>query len=158
MRELALVGIVIALLLAFTVQIHRSEPAPAPPAMVTFFTAPPPPGVISKTMPTPPFMRELDTTVQELRQEPHHGAFKRKLAHIVGTLGTIPDSSPLSLTQDHVVRLRELAEEIVEAIEQRIESGVDNEASQQQLAGTVYEIRRRMEAVEVWFRRGASQP
>lgn len=103
-------------------------------------------------MATPALLDELDTTVQELQVEPHHGAFTRKLAHIVSAIGAIPDSSPLDFTQDHLVRVRELAEETVEAVERRIESGVDDEASQQQLAGTVYEIRRRMEAVEIWFR------
>ena len=46
----------------------------------------------------------------------------------------------------------EIAEETVEAIERRLDSGGDGEKVQQQLAGTVYEVRRRMEAVEVWFR------
>jgi len=158
-RESALVGIVMALLLVFTVQIHRSETPPTPPAMLAFFAAPPPPlGVTSKAMPTPSFMSELDTAAQELRGELRYGAFKRKLAHIVGMLGTIPDSSPLHFTKDDLTRLRELAEETVEAVERRIESGGDDEKSQQQLAGTVYEIRRRMEAVEIWFQHFANQP
>jgi len=96
--------------------------------------------------------------VRELRQEPHHSAFTHKLAHIVSTLGAIPESSPLHFTQDHLIRLRELAEKTVEAVERRIESGGDDEASQQQLAGTAYEIRRRTEAVEIWFRHFANQP
>ena len=158
-RESVLAGIVMALVLVFTVQIQRSETPPTPPAMLAFFAAPPPsPGVTSKAMPTPSFMSELDTAAQELRGEPSPGAFKRKLAHIVGILGTIPDSSPLHFTKDDLIRLRELAEETVEAVERRIESGGDDEKAQQQLAGTVYEIRRRMEAVEIWFRHFANEP
>ena len=158
-RESALVGIVVALLLVFTVQIHRSEAPPTPPAMLAFLASPPPPpGVTSKAMPQPSFMSDLDTTVQELRQQPHYGAFTRKLAHMVSALGAIPDSSPLHFTKDDLIRLRELADEAVEAVERRIESGGDDEASQQQLAGTVYEIRRRMEAVEIWFRHFANEP
>ena len=37
-------------------------------------------------------------------------------------------------------------------VERRLESGGDSEPEQQKLAGTIYEIRRRMEAVELWFR------
>ena len=109
-------------------------------------------------MPTPSFLSDLDTTVQELRLEQHHRAFTHKLAHLVGVIGAIPDSPPQGFTEDAMLRLRQLADETVEAVERRIESGVDEEASQQQLAGTVYEIRRRMEAVEIWFRHFANEP
>ena len=95
---------------------------------------------------------EIDTTVQELRLEPHHHAFTQKLAHVVGLLGGLPDSPPQSFTTDAMVRLRELADETVDAIERRLEAGVDDEPAQQRLAGTIYEIRRRMEAIELWFR------
>lgn len=51
-----------------------------------------------------------------------------------------------------MVRLRQLADETVDAVERRIDSGGDSDTSQQQLAGTIYEIRRRMESIETWFR------
>jgi hypothetical protein len=94
----------------------------------------------------------IDTTVQELRLEPHHHAFIHKLAHVVGLLGGLPDSPPQGFTTEAMVRLRELADETVDAIERRIEFGDDGDASQQQLAGTIYEVRRRMELIEQWFR------
>jgi hypothetical protein len=94
----------------------------------------------------------LDTTVQELRLETHYRGFTHKLAHIVTTLGGIPDSPPQGFTSEVMVRLRELADETVDAVERRIDSGGDDEKEQQRLAGTIYEIRRRMEAVEMWFR------
>ena len=94
----------------------------------------------------------LDTAVQELRLEQGHGAFTRKLAHVVTALGELPDSPARDFTADAIVRLRELADEAVDAVERRIDSGGDGESEQQRLAGTIYEIRRRMEAVELWFR------
>lgn len=109
-------------------------------------------------MPILSFMSDLDTTVQELRLEQHHSAFTHKLAHIVTIIGAIPDSPPQGFTANAMVRLRELAEETVEAIERRIDSGGDGEKVQQQLTGTVYEIRRRMEAVETWFRTSRTNP
>lgn len=107
-------------------------------------------------MPAP--LDDLNTTVQELQLEQHRSAFTHKLAHIVGTIGAIPGLPPHGFTADAMVRLREITEETVEAIERRIASGDDGERVQQQLAGTVYEIRRRMEAVETWFSHFASNP
>ena len=94
---------------------------------------------------------ELDTAVQELRLEAHHTAFARTLAHIVTAIGAIPDDPPAGFTADTMSRLRELADEAVDAVERRLASRGDSE-EQRQLAGTVYEIRRRMEVVELWFR------
>ena len=104
---------------------------------------------------TPP-LADLDTTVQELRVETQLSAFTHKLAHVVTWLGEFPDSPPQGFTTEAMVRLRELADEAVDAVERRIETGVDGEAAQQQLAGTIYEIRRRMEVTELWFRRRES--
>lgn len=109
-------------------------------------------------MATGSFMNELDTTVQELRLEQHHRAFTDKLAHIVSTIGAIPDWPHQDFAAEDMARLRQLADETVEAVERRIESGGDGEHVQQQLAGTVYELRRRMEAVETWFGHVANQP
>jgi hypothetical protein len=103
-------------------------------------------------MTTPSPLGEIDTSVQQLQLEQHQSAFTHKLAHVVSAIGAIPDSSPQGFTADAMARLRELAEETVEAIELRIDSGGDSEKVQQRLAGTVYEVRKRMEAVEVWFR------
>ena len=97
-------------------------------------------------------LEAIDTTVQELRLEPHHDAFTHKLAHVVGLMGGLPDAPPQGFTSDAMVRLRELADETVDAVERRLETAEDDEAAQQRLAGTIYEIRRRMEAVELWFR------
>ena len=108
-------------------------------------------------MNTPPPLGEIDTTVQELRLEQSQSAFTRKLAHVVSAIGAIADSPPQAFTADAMVRLRELVEETIEAIERRIDSGGDAGKVQQQLAGTVYEIRRRMEAIETWFRPFANE-
>jgi hypothetical protein len=102
-------------------------------------------------MTTPSLLAEIDTTVQELRLEEHASAFTHKLAHVVSAIGAIADLPPQAVTAEEMVRLRELADETVEAIERRIDT-TDDIHTQQRLAGTVYEIRRRMEAVETWFR------
>jgi hypothetical protein len=103
-------------------------------------------------MTTPSMLEEIDKTVQELRLDQRQSAFTQNLAHVVSAIGAIPDSPPEGFTADDMERLRELAEETVEAIERRLDSGGDGETVQQRLAGTVYEVRKRMEAVEIWFR------
>ena len=95
---------------------------------------------------------DLDTTVQELRLETSQGALTKKLAHVVSVLAAIPDLPPAEFSTDALIRLRELAAETIEAIETRIDTGGDGIDVQQHLAGTVYEIGRRMELVETWFK------
>jgi len=101
-------------------------------------------------------LEDLDTAVQELRAETDRSTFTHKLGHIVGVLGTIPDWPPGGLMSGEMERLRTLADEAVDVIERRIDSAHDSEDVQQRLAGTAYEVRRRMEAVEIWFRHHAS--
>ena len=100
---------------------------------------------------TMPLLAELDTTVQELRVAQHQKAFSKTLALIVTALGAIPEA-PGDFTTDDMARLVELAGETIEAIERRINSGGDGEDVQQHLAGTVYEVGRRMETIDAWFR------
>jgi hypothetical protein len=89
--------------------------------------------------------------VQELRLEHRRGTFIDELARVVTALGTIPDTEPVHLTVADRDRLREIADEIVAAIEHRIDTDQDAEPVKQHLASTIYEIRRRMEVVETWF-------
>ena len=103
-------------------------------------------------------MSELDTTVQELRLEAHRGAFTDRLAHIVSTLGLVPDSVTGDVTAEDVQRLGELVDETVDAIERRIDSQIDDQAVRERLAGTIYELRKRLEAINLWFRHSRSVP
>ena len=83
-------------------------------------------------------LSDIEATVQELRLEQDQSTFTQKLAHVVSAIGAIPDSPPQGFTADTMLRLRQLADATVEAIEQRIDSGGDGEKVQQKLAGTVY--------------------
>jgi hypothetical protein len=97
-------------------------------------------------------LANIDTAVQELRVETHRGRFIEKLGQILSAIAEIPDGPPALFTPDDLSRLRELAEETVAAIESRIDTGGDDEKTTQRLAGTVYELRRRVEAIEGWYR------
>jgi hypothetical protein len=151
-RELALATTVVALVFACTAQSRRSDQLPLPPQMIAFVAAPPPSDVPSRTMSFHARMSALDATVQELRLEGHRRAFTAKLAQIVTAIGTVQDSTPDEVSSDAIERLRQLVDETIDAIEQRLEARLDDQDVQQHLAGTVYELRRRMESVETWFR------
>jgi hypothetical protein len=151
-REAALATIVAALILLCTVHLRRGDALPVPPSMMTFVAGPPPLDVPSGAMSVHARVGVLDTTVQELRIETRRGAFTAKLGQIVTALGGVPDSAAGEVSAEDVRRLRELVDETVEAIERRIDAQLDDQNVQQHLAGTIYEIRRRMEAIEVWFR------
>ncbi len=97
-------------------------------------------------------MQDLETTAKELSIETHHRAFTQKLAMVVSAIGVIPDNPPAGFSEQTLVRLRELTEETIEAIELQIDTAGDGIQAQQKLAGTVYELRKRMEDVEMWFR------
>jgi hypothetical protein len=93
----------------------------------------------------------IDTMVQDLRLEHHRRTFVDELAHVVTALGTIPNSPPVDFTVSDRNRLREIVDEVVEAIERRIDGDQDDDSVKQHLASTIYEIRRRMEVIETWF-------
>ena len=107
-------------------------------------------------MPFIAMMAELDATVQELRLETGRRAFTDKLARIVSLLGQVPDSTAGEVIADDVKRIGELVDEAAEAIERRIDAQLDDQEVQQRLAGTVYELRRRNEAINLWFRHSSS--
>ncbi len=100
----------------------------------------------------PSLLAALDTHVQELRIAKDQKPFIKTLAHIVSAISAIPDSPPPEFSSEALTRVRELAAETIEAIEVRIDTGGDGIDVQQHLAGTVYEIGRRMELVETWFK------
>jgi hypothetical protein len=86
-----------------------------------------------------------------LGREEDRRTFVSGLAQVVTALGAIPDSPAVDFTVGDRDRLRTIADEVVEAVERRIDGGRDNEAVKQQLASTIYEVRRRMEVIEGWF-------
>ena len=98
-----------------------------------------------------PIVAAIDRIVQELRLEHRRSTFVDELAHLVTALGTIPDSPAADFGVGDRNRLREMADEIVDAIERRIDSDRDKDDVKQRLASTIYEVRRRMEVIDAWF-------
>ena len=82
---------------------------------------------------------------------PSH-AFTKAVGRFVQVLATVPDYPPETFSDDAVSRLLSLSEQVIEQIEQRINTGKDGAAVQQDIVGAVYEIRRVLENIDRWRR------
>ena len=67
-------------------------------------------------------------------------------------LGAVPDSAPDEISAGALQVLRHLAERVIARIEERVESEVDGQPLQLELAEHVYEIRRVLEKIDYWQR------
>jgi len=86
-----------------------------------------------------------------LTTEPSH-AFAKAVGRFVQVLATVPDHPPETVSDDTVSRLLSLSEQVIEQIEQRINTEKDGAAVQQDIVGAVYEIRRVLENIDRWRR------
>jgi hypothetical protein len=80
------------------------------------------------------------------------GAFVADVERFVAYLGAMPDNRVSDITESVVESVRREADRIVECIEKRLEHGGDRSSVQQKLASSIYNVRRNMEQVELWFR------
>ena len=80
------------------------------------------------------------------------GAFVADVERFVAYLGAMPDNRVADITESMVASVRREADRIVDCIEQRLEQGGDRSSVQQKLASGIYDVRRSMEQIELWFR------
>jgi hypothetical protein len=80
------------------------------------------------------------------------GTFEHATREFVRLLGTVPDCAVHEISNAEVLALRTIADGVIDRIETRLASGIDPAVRQQALAGTVYEISRRLEEVTAWHR------
>ena len=74
------------------------------------------------------------------------------MREFVGALAHVPDFPAAEFTPLEIEQLSATAEQVIEAIERRLENSKDRVATQQELAESVYEIRREMEEITRWRR------
>ena len=86
-----------------------------------------------------------------LATEPSH-AFAKAVGNFVQALATVPDYPSATFSDDAVARLLSLSEQVIEQIEQRINTEKDGAPVQQDIVGAVYEIRRVLENIDRWRR------
>ena len=79
-------------------------------------------------------------------------SFVADLHAFLERLVAIPDCGPGEATEAVMQEIRHEADRMIEAIETRIESGGDRQASQHEMAAVIYRIRRAMENIEAWHR------
>jgi hypothetical protein len=80
------------------------------------------------------------------------GAFVADVERFVAHLGAMPDNQVTDITESVAASVRREADRIVDCIENRLEHGGDRPSIQQKLASSIYDVRRIMERVELWFR------
>ena len=78
--------------------------------------------------------------------------FLKLMREFVGALAHVPDFPAAEFTPLEIERLTATANQVIEAIERRLENSKDRVATQQELAESVYEIRREMEEITRWRR------
>jgi hypothetical protein len=78
--------------------------------------------------------------------------FLKLMREFVGGLAHVPDFPAAEFTPLEIEQLSATAEQVIEAIERRLENSKDRVATQQELAESVYEIRREMEEITRWRR------
>jgi hypothetical protein len=79
-------------------------------------------------------------------------AFAKAVGTFVQALATVPDYPAATFSDDAVSRLLSLSEQVIEQIEQRLNTEQDRAAVQQDIVGAVYEIRRVLENIDRWRR------
>jgi hypothetical protein len=78
--------------------------------------------------------------------------FLKLMREFVGALAHVSDFPAAEFTTLEIEQLSATADQVIEAIERRLESSKDRGATQQELAESVYEIRREMEKITRWRR------
>jgi hypothetical protein len=82
----------------------------------------------------------------------HGRPFIKSVRTFVSALKAIPDTGPSEYTHENLGRIRDLAERVIAEIDDRLEDADDPPRVQQELATTVYTIRKALEEVNRWER------
>jgi hypothetical protein len=78
--------------------------------------------------------------------------FLKLMREFVAALAHVPDFPAAEFSTLEIEQLSATAEQVIEAIERRLENNRDKVATQQELAESVYEIRRELEEITRWRR------
>jgi hypothetical protein len=82
----------------------------------------------------------------------HKHAFETAVHAFVTFLSGVPDSAAGEWTREGLSLVRARAEDVVEAIEQRLEAAGGSGHAEQRLAESIYGIRRALEEIDRWER------
>jgi hypothetical protein len=77
----------------------------------------------------------------------HGRPFIKSVRTFVSALKQIPDAGPSDYSHQRLARIRDLAERVITEIDDRLEDADDSPRIQQELATTVYTIRRTLEEI-----------
>ena len=79
-------------------------------------------------------------------------AFEASVQQFTDAVATIPDYHHAGMSQEQFDAINGLAEQVIESIERRLYDGDDRESLRQEMAQSVYAIRKAQENVFQWRR------
>lgn len=85
-------------------------------------------------------------------------AFRKLTRDFVDALARVPDYPAADFSPLEVEQLSSTAEHVIAAIERRIDADEDRDRVKQELAETIYEMRRRLEEISRWRRHYLQSP
>lgn len=85
-------------------------------------------------------------------------AFRRLTRDFADALARVPDYPAADFSPVEIEQLSSTAEHVIAAIERRIDADEDRDRVKQELAETIYEMRRRLEEISRWRRHYLQSP
>jgi hypothetical protein len=79
-------------------------------------------------------------------------ALRTHTRDFVDALARVPDYPAAEFSALEIAQLSSTAEHVIGAIERRIDADEERDSNKQELADTIYEVRRRLEEISRWRR------
>jgi hypothetical protein len=80
------------------------------------------------------------------------GAFLTEVEHFSARLHALPHHTASELSAEQFDLINSLSDQMIEAVENRIDQGEDDEDTRRKLAESVYRIRRHLEEIYRWHK------
>lgn len=103
-------------------------------------------------------IRTASAAAQGLSLDLSGKSFQKLAREFVNALAEVPDLPAAEFTAVEIEQLSSTADHVIAMIERRIEAATDRPALQQDLASTIYDIRRRLEEISRWRRHFLHSP
>ena len=98
------------------------------------------------------FIARVDEAAHVVRGAHRPHAFARAVWSFVELLATVPDFPATDFGDEDIARIRMVAEEVIEQIEERANDDAGSPKAAQDLVSAVYAIRSRLEQIDIWRR------
>lgn len=97
-------------------------------------------------------LKAASTAANGLSSDTSGRAFRRFTREFVDALARVPDYPAADFSPLEIEQLSSTAERVIAAIERRLEAEDDSSSVKQELAETIYDVRRNLEEIGRWRR------